>query len=100
MLWTESKRLAEGLFGGFTRGCYTKSGVCRQEKAQRGRAATNESFFPVGAIVGAAFGGLAGWFWVRLPYFLAAGAVVVVLIIQLNTLRKARAGERTAKSSG
>ena len=64
---------------------------------QRGRAAMNESFFPIGSIIGAALGGLAGWFWVRSPYFLAAGAVVVVLIIQLNTLRKARGGEHSAE---
>ena len=60
---------------------------------QRGRAAMNESYFSVGSIAGAGLGGLAGWFSVRLPYFLAAGAVVVVLVIQLNTIRKARAGE-------
>jgi len=64
---------------------------------QRVRAAINESFFPLGAMVGAGLGGLAGWFWVRLPYFLAAAAVVVVLIIQLNTLSKARGGEHSAE---
>lgn len=62
---------------------------------QRGRSAMNESFFSVGAIVGAGLGGLAGLLWVRLPYFLAAVAVVVVFIIQLNTIRKARGGEQT-----
>ena len=56
----------------------------------------------------AVLGMLAGYSYVASGYAcswwplaaLAAGAVVVVLIIQLNTLRKARAGERTAKSSG
>ncbi len=66
---------------------------------QRGRAAMNESFFPVGAMVGAGLGGLAGLFWVRSPYFLAAGAAAVVFVIQLNTIRKARGSEHAVESS-
>lgn len=60
---------------------------------QRGKAALNESYFSMGSIAGAGLGGLVGWFSVRLPYFLAAGAMVLVLIIQLNTIRKARASK-------
>ena len=61
---------------------------------QRGRAAVNESYFAVGAIAGAVLGGLAGWYSVRLPYFLAAGAILVAFLIQMNMLRKSRSAVR------
>ncbi len=57
---------------------------------QRSRAAMNESFFPVGSLLGAGLGGLAGWYWVRLPYFMAAGAVLVIFAIQMHMLKKSR----------
>ena len=74
---------------------YSLNSVSSTDAAgQRGKAAMNESFFPMGAIIGAGLGGLAGWFSVRLPYFLAAATVVTVLIFQLNTIRKARTGKQ------
>ncbi|MCK4850388.1 MAG: MFS transporter [Phycisphaerae bacterium] len=77
---------------------YSLSSVSSSDAVgQRGRAAINESFFPLGAIVGAGLGGLAGWFWVQLPYFLAAAAVVLTFIIQMNVLRKVRAAQRPAE---
>ena len=68
---------------------YSLSSVSAHDAiGQRARAAINESFFPLGALLGAGLGGLAGWYWVRLPYFLAAGAVLGVFAIQMNILRK------------
>ena len=72
---------------------YSLSGVSAHDAiGQRSRAAINESFFPMGALLGAGLGGLAGWYWVRLPYFLAAGAVLVIFAIQMNMLKKSRSG--------
>ena len=68
---------------------YSLSSVSTHDAiGQRSRAAINESFFPVGALLGAGLGGLAGWYWVRLPYFLAAGAVLAIFAIQMNMLKK------------
>jgi len=57
---------------------------------QRVRVALNESYFAIGSIGGAVLGGLAGWYSVRLPYFLAAGIILVAFFIQMHMLRKSR----------
>ena len=70
---------------------YSLSSVASSDATgQRGLAALNESYFSVGAIAGAALGGLAGWYSVRLPYFLAAGMILAALWVQMNILRKSQ----------
>ena len=70
---------------------YSLSSVSAHDAiGQRARAAINESFFPVGALFGAGLGGFAGWYWVRMPYFLAAGVVLLIFVVQMNMLRKSR----------
>ena len=70
---------------------YSLSSVSAHDAiGHRSRAAINESFFPMGALFGAGLGGLAGWYWVRLPYFLAAGAVLIIFAIQMHMLNKSR----------
>ena len=78
---------------------YTLSSVSAGDPTgQRSKAATNETFFSIGAIGGAALGGLAGLYYVRLPYFLAAAVVVLIFAVQMNMLRKARASNNIESS--
>lgn len=71
---------------------YSLSSVSSSDAVgQQGRAAVNESFFSIGAIFGAGLGGVAGWYYVRLPYFLFAGILILGLCWQLAILRKGRA---------
>lgn len=71
---------------------YSLSSVSSSDAVgQSDRAAVNESFFSIGAIVGAGLGGLAGDIHVRLPYFFFAAVVMLGLYWQMMVLKKSRA---------
>ena len=71
---------------------YSLSSVSSSDAVgQTDRAAVNESFFSVGAITAAVFGGWAGEAHARLPYLIVAVIIILMLCWQLLIIKRGKA---------